>query len=101
MELSIELIKAQLNKELIVDSQTRFVGKTGATASAQTVKNFTETKLQSLTATADADNLIIAWKNVKVVTKNSDYQITYDFQPNLPVNKLFFTGNILDLNTNA
>lgn len=45
--------------------------------------------------------LIIAWKNVKVVTKNSDYQITYDFQPNLPVNKLFFTGNILDLNTNA
>lgn len=101
MELSIELIKAQLNKELIVDSQTRFVGKTGATASAQTVKNFTETKLQSLTATADTDNLIVAWKNVKVVTKNSDYQITYDFQPNLPVNKLFFTGNILDLNTNA
>ena len=101
MELSIELIKAQLNKELIVDSQTRFVGKTGATASDQTVKNFTETKLQSLTATADTDNLIVAWKNVKVVTKNSDYQITYDFQPNLPVNKLFFTGNILDLNTNA
>lgn len=101
MELSIELIKAQLNKELIVDSQTRFVGKTGATASAQTVKNFTETKLQSLTATSDTDNLIIAWKNVKVVTKNSNYQITYDFQPNLPVNKLFFTGNILDLNTNA
>lgn len=101
MELSIELIKAQLNKELIVDSQTRFVGKTGATASAQTVKNFTETKLQSLTATADTDNLIIAWKNVKVVTKNSNYQITYDFQPNIPVNKLFFTGNILDLNTNA
>lgn len=101
MELSIELIKAQLNKELIVDSQTRFVGKTGATASAQTVKNFTETKLQSLTATADTDNLIVAWKNVKVVTKNSNYQITYDFQPNLPVNKLFFTGNILDLNTNA
>lgn len=101
MELSIELIKAQLNKELIVDSQTRFVGKTGATASAQTVKNFTETKLQSLTATTDTDNLIVAWKNVKVVTKNGDYQITYDFQPNLPVNKLFFTGNILDLNTNA
>lgn len=101
MELSIELIKAQLNKELIVDSQTRFVGKTGATASAQTVKNFTETKLQSLTATTDTDNLIVAWKNVKVVTKNGDYQITYDFQPNLPVNKLFFTGNILDLNMNA
>lgn len=101
MEFSIELIKAQLNKEMIVDAATRFVGRTAAQASAQTVKNFVETKLNSVTATIDSDNLIIAWKNVKVVQKNSDYYITYDFQPNVPVNKLFFTGNILDLNTNA
>lgn len=96
MELSIELIKAQLNKELIVDGATRFTGKTAAQASPQTVKNFVETKLQSLTATADSDNLILSWKNVKVSAKNSDYFVTYDFQPNLPVNKVFFTGNILD-----
>lgn len=98
MELSIELIKAQLNKELIVDSQTRFAGNNAARASAQTVKNFVETKLQSLTATADEDNLLVGWKNVKVSQKNSDYFVTYDFSPNLPVNKLFFTGNIVDLN---
>ena len=97
MELSIELIKAQLNKELIVDSMTRFTGKNTATASAQTVKNFVETKLQSLTATTDVDNLLLSWKNVKVSQKNSDYYVTYDFQPNLPVNKIFFTGNILDI----
>lgn len=97
MELSIELIKAQLNKELIVDSMTRFTGKNTATASAQTVKNFVETKLQSLTATTDVDNLLLSWKNVKVSQKNSDYFVTYDFQPNLPVNKIFFTGNILDI----
>lgn len=96
MELSIELIKAQLNKELIIDGATRFTGKTAAQASPQTVKNFVETKLQSLTATADSDNLILSWKNVKVSAKNSDYFVTYDFQPNLPVNKVFFTGNILD-----
>lgn len=96
MELSIELIKAQLNKELIIDGATRFTGKTAAQANPQTVKNFVETKLQSLTATADSDNLIISWKNVKVSGKNSDYFVTYDFQPNLPVNKVFFTGNILD-----
>nr|DAM87867.1 MAG TPA: hypothetical protein [Caudoviricetes sp.] len=101
MELSIELIKAQLNKELIVDSQTRFAGNNTATASAQTVKNFVETKLASLTATTDVDNLIVAWKNVKVAQKNSDYFVTYDFSPNLPVNKLFFTGNIVDLNVTA
>ena len=101
MELSIELIKAQLNKEMIIDASTRFVGRTASQASPETVKNFVETKLTSLTATTDSDNLIVAWKNVKVAAKNSNYFITYDFQPNIPVNKLFFTGNILDFNVNA
>ena len=102
MELSIALIKAQLNKELIVDSANRFIGDTSAVnASPQTIKNFTETKLSSLTAKTGEDNLLKSWKNVKVVQKNSDFKITYDFAPNLPVNKLFFTGNILDLELNS
>ena len=102
MELSIALIKAQLNKELIVDSANRFIGDTSAVnASPQTIKNFTETKLSSLTTKTGEDNLLKSWKNVKVVQKNSDFQITYDFAPNLPVNKLFFTGNILDLELNS
>lgn len=102
MELSIALIKAQLNKELIVDSANRFIGDTSAVnASPQTIKNFTETKLSSLTAKTGEDNLLKSWKNVKVVQKNSNFQITYDFAPNLPVNKLFFTGNILDLELNS
>lgn len=101
MELSIELIKAQLNKEMIVDAATRFTGKTASQASPQTVKNFVETKLNFVTASTDSDNLIVSWKNVKVSVKNSDYFITYDFIPNIPVNKLFFTGNILDFNLNV
>ena len=96
MELSIELIKAQLNKELILEGQTRFTGLTAAQASPQSVKNFTETKLSSLVAYPGNDNLLINWKNVKVTAKNSDYFITYDFVPNVPVNKTFFIGNILD-----
>lgn len=95
-ELSVELIKAQLNKELILEGQTRFTGQTAAQASPQSVKNFTETKLASLVAYPGNDNLLISWKNVKVVAKNSDYFITYDFVPNVPVNKTFFVGNILD-----
>lgn len=101
MELSVELIKAQLNKEMIVDAATRFTGKTASQASPQTVKNFVETKLNFVTASTDSDNLIVSWKNVKVSVKNSDYFITYDFIPNIPVNKLFFTGNILDFNLNV
>lgn len=101
MELSIELIKAQVNKELMIDAQTRFTGQNAAQASPESVKNFTETKLQSLVAERGADNLILNWKNVKVTTKNSDYYINYDFVPNVPVNKLFFVGNVLDFTVSA
>lgn len=95
-ELSIELIKAQLNKELILEGQTRFTGQTAAQASPESVKNFTETKLDSLVASTGNDNLLISWANVKVSATNGDYFITYDFVPNVPVNKTFFVGNILD-----
>lgn len=95
-ELSVELIKAQLNKELILEGQTRFTGQTAAQASPESVKNFTETKLDSLVASTGNDNLLISWKNVKVSANNGDYFITYDFVPNVPVNKTFFVGNILD-----
>ena len=99
MEVSIALIKAQLNKDMVLDAEQRFCGGNAFSASPQTVKNFVETKLQSLTTTSDSDNLIVDWKNVKVVAKNGNYFTTYDFVPNVPVNKLFFTGNILDFSS--
>ena len=101
LELSIALIKAQLNKELIIDAGDRFTGKNVGTISAETVKNFVETKLQSLTVSGGEDNLIIDWKNVKVVAKNTDFFCTYDFVPNVPLNKVFFTGNVLDFSATA
>lgn len=95
-ELSIELIKSQLNKELILEGQVRFTGRTVAQSSPESVKNFTETKLNSLIAYSGSDNLLINYKDVKVVAEGSDYYITYDFVPNVPVNKTFFIGNVLD-----
>lgn len=95
-ELSVSLIKAQINKELILEGQTRFTGNTAAQASPESVKNFTETKLASLEAKAGSDNLLISWKNVSVTAQGGDYFITYDFVPNVPVNKTFFIGNMLD-----
>ena len=96
LELSIALIKAQLNKELIIDAADRFTGGNVGSVSPATVKNFVETKLQSLTVVGDTDNLIVDWKNVKVTGKNTDFYCTYDFVPNVPLNKVFFTGNVLD-----
>lgn len=95
-ELSVSLIKAQINKELILEGQTRFTGNTAAQASPESVKNFTESKLASLEASPGADNLLISWKNVSVTARGGDYFITYDFVPNVPVNKTFFVGNMLD-----
>lgn len=100
-ELSVELIKAQLNKELIIEGQVRFTGQTAAQASPESVKNFVETKLSSLIASAGNDNLLISWKNVKVAAKNGDYFISYDFVPNVPVNKTFFLGNVLDFSVES
>lgn len=96
IELSISLIKAQMNKELILEGQVRFTGLTAAQASPIAVKNFTEAKLKSFVASVGADNLIIDYKNVNVSGSNGDYFITYDFIPNVPVNKTFFVGNMLD-----
>lgn len=98
MELSVALIKSQLNKEMMIEAENRFNGNTIAQATPESVKNFVETKLQSLIAYPGNDNLILDWKNVKVSAKNSDYFVTYDFVPNLPINKVFFTGNALDFN---
>ena len=95
-ELSIALVKAQVNKELIIDASNRFVGGNVGTVSPATVKNFVETKLQSMTVVGTEDNLIIKWQNVVVKSKNTDFFCSYDFIPNIPLNKLFFTGNVLD-----
>ena len=101
LELSIALIKAQLNKELIIDASDRFTGGNVGTVSPETVKNFAETKLQSMTVVSGEDNLIINWKNVKVVAKNTDFFCTYEFTPNVPLNKVFFTGTVLDFSATA
>ena len=95
-EISIALIKAQINKELIIEGERRYTGQTVAQASPEAIKNFTETKLASFVATPGNDNLIVSWGNVKVSAKNGDYRVTYDFVPNVPLNKLFFVGNMLD-----
>lgn len=96
IELSIALIKAQINKELVIEGEKRFIGNTAAQANPVSVKNFTETKLASFVAEPGKDNLLISWKNVKVTGENGDYHTTYDLIPNVPVNKTFWVGNVLD-----
>lgn len=100
-EVSIERIKAQLNKELVLNSRVLFVGGNYSTASAIDVKLFTENYLTFRTVRSGVDNLILSFQDVKVILVGDSWQISYGFVPNGPINKLFFTGVILDANLSA
>lgn len=97
-EMSIERIKWQLNKELIINSRILFVGGNLSTASAEDVKTFAEGYLYSKTVVNGQDNLIMSFKDVKVTLVGDAWSVTYGFVPNSPVNKLFYTGTMLDPN---
>jgi hypothetical protein len=97
-EIQIMRIIHQINKELKINATTRFVGGNLFTASAEEIKLFTEGYLQSRSVRALQDNLIIRFENVKVELVNDYWNIEYCFVPNGPINKLFFTGYILDPN---
>ncbi len=97
-EVSIERIKMQLNKELILSSRLSFVGGNLNTASSEDVKVFTEGYLYSRTARPNLDNLIINFRDVTVSLVNDCWKINYGFTPNSPINKMFFTGVMLDSN---
>lgn len=97
-EIQIMRIIHQINKELKLNATTRFVGGNLFTASAEEIKLFTEGYLQSRSVRALQDNLIIRFENVKVELVNDYWNIEYCFVPNGPINKLFFTGYIIDPN---
>lgn len=97
-EVSIERIKMQLNKELVLSSRVLFVGGNLNTASAEDVKLFVEGYLVSRTARPNLDNLIISFRDIKVELRGDAWFVSYGFVPNSPINKLFFTGVMLDAN---
>ena len=100
-EGSLMRIAAILNKELTINLRAKFTGKNVATASPADVKTFVEGYLQFRTANKQTDNLIILGKNVNVQLKGSDYDIKYSFVGNGPINRLFTSGFMLDINLSA
>lgn len=92
-------IIAQLNRELVVNSEIDLLGQENGvnvnTLSANTVKNWTVAYLQSRTATETEDNLILAFKDVNVTKKEDAWFVTYKVRLNSEINKLFFTGFLI------
>lgn len=97
-EIQIMRIIHQINKELIINATPRFVGGNLNTSSAEDVKAFTEGYLTSRTATRLQDNLILSFQNITVQLVNDYWNVRYCFVANGPINRLFFTGVLLDPN---
>lgn len=92
-------IVAQINKELIVNSEIDLLGQENGvnvnTLSAGAVKDWTVAYLQSRTATNETDNLLLAFQDVVVTRKEDAWFVTYKIRVNNEINKLFFTGFLI------
>ena len=100
-EVSIFRIKAQLNKELIVNSKLDLLGNqtsgpNQATLRKEDVVEWMNGFLSRRTADDTTDNLIIRYTDIAVTVDQDAYQITYKFVPNFPVTKLLFTGFMIE-----
>lgn len=98
-EISIKRIALQLNKELVVNAKIRLLtNPTGVnlnTLTDQDLEDFAQGYLLRKVATPTDDNLIISFQNIQISQDQDAKFVSYEFKPNYPVNKLFFTGFML------
>lgn len=100
-EISVMRIAAQLNKGIIVNSKIQLLGHQDQGANRgiltpEDVRKWTENYLSKQTVRNGIDNLITLFRNVTVEIDRDAYRINYEFEPNFPVNKLLFTGFMVD-----
>lgn len=92
-------IIAQINKELIINSSIDLLGQENGvnvnTLSAGAVKDWTNTYLQSRTATDETDNLLLGFQDIVVTRREDAWFVTYKIRVNNEINKLFFTGFLI------
>lgn len=100
--LQIRRIAAQINKEIIVNSKRELMaseqGPNQHTLNEADVKVWVQSFLKRKTATTNEDNLITGFESVTVTREQDNLFIVYGFYPNGEINKLFFTGVMLDSN---
>jgi len=101
--IQLKRIAAQLNKEIEVNAKKQLLGNQNSgpnrnTISPQVVGEWLKAYLQRKTARSTDDNLIIGFQDISVEVVQDSYEINYAFTPNFEVNKLFFTGLIVDPN---
>jgi hypothetical protein len=99
-DIGIKRIAAQLNKEIVINAKKQLLGAENGpnrnTLSAVVVASWLSAYLDRRTADVSTDNLILGHQDIIVTEQGDAIFISYGFIPNGPVNKLFFTGFILN-----
>lgn len=98
--IQLKRIVSQINKELIINSKLQLLnqseGVNRSTLSSKNVEDWVKGYLQRITATTTTDNLILSFRDVTVKVQADAYKVSYGIVPNTEINKLFFTGFILE-----
>jgi hypothetical protein len=101
-EIQIMRIANQLNKIIVYNAKNTLLrdsaGVNRNTLSPVVIETWLKGLLEKLTATSTQDNLILGFQDILVKIVGDSYQINYGFIPNFPVNKICFTGIMLDPN---
>jgi len=91
--IQIERIKAQLNKELIINSKLDLLsdpaGVNRDSLSAEIAVEWTKTYLQRKLGT-----LLVAYRNVTAVQQEDVIFVDYEASPNSEIKSIFFTGRL-------
>ena len=98
--IAVKRIVAQLNKEIVVNAKLNFFGtETGfnrGTATVEDIQSWLFGFLTQRVSNSLVDNLIITFRDIKVVLEGDCYKVTYYFVPNFEINKMVFTGVIVE-----
>ena len=95
-------IVGQINHDIVVNAKIQLLGQPNGvnrnTLSANYVKNWTIAFLQTKVATASQDNLIISFPGeyITVTLKQDTYWVSYAIVINNEIDKLFFTGFLVE-----
>jgi hypothetical protein len=99
-ENSISLIMAAVNKQLVIKAKVELFsdpdGVNRNTLELIDMQQWVEGQLDKMTATKTTDNLILSADTIVVTLDKDGYYTSYRAEPNFPLNKMFFTGFLID-----
>lgn len=99
--IAVNRITSQLNKEIAINAKLKFfsseTGFNRGTATSEDIKTWLFGFLLARTSdTSNPDRLLVSFRDIEVQLEADCYRINYGFVPNFEINKMIFTGLMLE-----